>query len=286
MKHVGSRSNIEYHGLREQAMMLDKLCKITDQVRTFFCPFGKEYWTLGYCRNYALVLAKLLGFQRVIMIDDDIIFRGAKQVFNILSALSRFDIVGARTIGMPDDSVVGHLIRALGLEQDEFISGQFVGIDISAVDYYFPNIYNEDWVFFLFQTATSSLARISEVEQLAFDPFRNFRRKSLFQEFGEIAVDGVFNAVVAKKDLSLLYTKDFWTDVCRERAKLLEELSEVVKSHPNRRVFELILKGLQRYHLSIHPEQFRLFFENYRDSLSDWHTLLSTLSRYGEIEDN
>lgn len=286
IKDVDSKSNIEYHGLKEQAMTLDKLHKITDQAQMFFCPFGEKYWTLGYCRNYALVLAKLLGFRRVIMIDDDIIFKGTKRIFNILSALSRFDIVGARTTGMPDDSVVGHIIRALGLQPDEFISGQFVGIDTDSMDYYFPNIYNEDWIFFLFQTANTSLGRISEVEQLIYDPFRDFRRKSLFQEFGEIAVDGVFEAVVAKKEMSLLNAKDFWTNVCRERAKLLKELTGAVKSHPNRRTFEMILKGLQRYHLSIHPEQFRLFFGNYLESLSSWHTLLSTLSKYGEIEEN
>jgi hypothetical protein len=211
------------------------------------------------------------------MIDDDIIFNGAKRIFDVARAQSRFGIVGARTVGMPDDSVVGHIIRALGLQQDEFVSGQFVGIDISEVDFYFPNVYNEDWIFFLFQTTRTSLARISEVEQLVYDPFRNSARKSLFQEFGEIAVDGVFDAIVVKKDISLLRNEEFWIGVCKERTKLIEGLRATVKSHPNRRVFERILKGLQRYYHSVHPEQFRLFFENYLDSLSEWHLFLKDL---------
>jgi hypothetical protein len=51
VKHVGGKPNVEYHGYKEQVMTLNEFHKISTQTQNFFCPFGRNYWTLDYCRN-------------------------------------------------------------------------------------------------------------------------------------------------------------------------------------------------------------------------------------------
>jgi len=280
VKQEYTNTNISYHGSREQSEILQIFEGLTDQTTDFFSAFGRSYWTLGHCRNYAVALAKLLGFERILMVDDDMLVQSYEQVLQVFKLLSRFNIVGAKTFGMADDSVVGHIIRLLGLEQDDFISGQFVGIEVNSVSYYFPNVYNEDWLFFFLEHTKSSLAQYTEVEQLKYDPFERAGRKSLFQEFGEIAVDGVFEAVVYRKNAALLQRRWFWTDICSERKKLLAEIQRMTESLPNGKRFKEIFDALRTYHLSLNPIQFSFFFAEYCRSLDGWHSLLDKLSKY------
>lgn len=263
-----------YHGAAQQERVLafPELAPLKE----FVPRLGQGPWQLGRCRSYAVILAKACGFKHLLMMDDDIVVDNL-QIIRTLSLLEEYGIVGARTARMPDDSVVGHMKRAVGLESVSFVSGQYLGVDLSGVRYSFPDIYNEDWIFALLHSNRTQVARFSSVEQLACDPFGEAVEKAIFQEPGEIACDGVIGAVL-RRNVRALTSKDYWRRICAERREDLETLSARVEDHPRSDVLRETLRAVLAYHDRVAPEGFRHFFFDYEAVQSDWRKGLAQLA--------
>ncbi len=100
-------------------------------------------------RNIALVLARQLGWSRILYLDDDITGLTADDVERASSLLDSFNAVGFRIGGYPDNSVVCHAYREAGGQQDSFVGGGALAVEISRCDSFFPDIYNDDWFYLL-----------------------------------------------------------------------------------------------------------------------------------------
>jgi hypothetical protein len=265
---------VTYHGKAEQSRLVTDTCLVG--LEGLLSPLGQSRWQLGYCRNYAVVLARFFGLSRILMLDDDILVEEADFVLRMLTLLRQFDIVGSRTLGMPDDSVVGHLRRAIGWESCSFVSGQCLALHIPSIAYSFPNIYNEDWILSLLQSVDGLIGRYSGVTQLDYDPFAGIAEKALFQEFGEIVCEGVARAAV-QKDTSLLLSRGFWRYNCMVRRDALAELSSALESGLGSRVWQVPVRALIGLHERLDAKEVQAYFRDYCSRLAAWNHTLSKI---------
>jgi glycosyltransferase involved in cell wall biosynthesis len=216
-------NNIYYHGRPEQKELLQKFTKLVSDLDYFIKPLGTNGWTLGYVRNYAIILAKTLDFERVLFMDDDIIIKDVNIIKEMMKLLDNADFVGAKISGMPDDSVVGYIMRELGMKPYEFLSGGFLAFNLDSVSECFLNYYNEDWIWLFLHKPKVKLVKYGEVHQLPFNPFENAVERALQQEFGEILVDGVKKAIESKNNAALTDVP-FWNRIVEKRSYLIKDL--------------------------------------------------------------
>src|SRR5215467_3110785 len=100
-------------------------------------------------RNLALLLGHALQWKRVVFLDDDIKVPKPRDLSKAVSLLDAHDAVGLRIGGFPDNSTVCHAFREAGGQQDTFIGGGALAVEVERNRTFFPNIYNEDWFFVL-----------------------------------------------------------------------------------------------------------------------------------------
>jgi hypothetical protein len=143
-------------------------------------------------RNVGLLLARMLGWRRIFFLDDDIRDIDPLDVKSTVSMLGSHSTAGMRVRHFPDNSAVCHAHRETGGFQDVFITGAALAVDCQQNTGFFPDIYNEDWLFF-FDDASSGRLGSSEhqVTQLPYNPFADARRAA-WQEFGDVLAEGLY----------------------------------------------------------------------------------------------
>jgi len=99
-------------------------------------------------RNLGLILARMLGWRRIFFLDDDITDVSPADVHSTVSMLESYPAAGMRVTDYPDNSVVCHAHRETGGMQDVFVTGAALAVDCQQSSGFFPDIYNEDWLFF------------------------------------------------------------------------------------------------------------------------------------------
>jgi len=157
---------------------------------------GARNSDLSMKRNTGLLLARMLGWERIFFLDDDIRAVSAETVLSTVALLGA-DGHSYRTAGMsvdnyPDNSVVCHARRAVGEYQGVFVSGAALAVDCRVPFDFFPDLYNEDWLFFYRDAAEERLAAPgSLVEQMPYEPFADPQRAAS-QEFGDVIAEGLY----------------------------------------------------------------------------------------------
>lgn len=267
-------NNVFYHGRDEQNQIFQKLRNL--RINSFVKPLGLAGWNLGFIRNYALMLSKGLGYNKVLFMDDDIVVKDINIIKIMLKKLDSADFVGAKITGMPDDSIVGHLMRACGGEYYEFLCGGFLAIDLNSVSEYFLNYYNEDQIWLFLHKPTVRFETYGEVEQQGQLTFRNAKVKALKQEFGEILEEGVEEAFT-RRDFTLLVKEDFWKEICDIRIDYLNSLQELPVGKKIESVATNVHKSLMDYHANVSYDTFTNVFDKYLNDLDLWRTTLNIL---------
>ncbi len=265
-------SKIRYHGRKEQVDVLKNI-RVAG-IRKFIPRLGLEGWTLGLSRNYALLLAAYFGYQHLLMVDDDILIENPDVINASFDLLHRYWVVGARTVGMNDDSIIGHLFRRVGVQQYDFITGQYMGVNLRKVSYFFPNLYNEDLIFAAFQGFGTKFARCGVVRQLDSDYLGDMKSRSLFQEFGEILLDGTVLAVAGRK-LEQLVSSEFWREIIQDRTLEIMELQKRLDRVQRDPLTSRVCRSVRNYHRNIKPHDFARFFVEYLGMVPEWRGLLT-----------
>jgi hypothetical protein len=142
-------------------------------------------------RNLGLLFTHLVGWQRIVFLDDDITVPDPEHLNDAARLLDRYPAVGLSVGGMPDNSVVCHAYREVGGPQDTFIGGGALAVSTETVTSFFPDIYNEDWFFLLDGDRLLPSAVTGRVWQKPYDPFANDQRARA-EEFGDCLAEGVF----------------------------------------------------------------------------------------------
>ncbi|MEV0618010.1 hypothetical protein AB0I81_32125 [Nonomuraea sp. NPDC050404] len=247
----------------------------------------KRATDLGAKRNLGLLLANLMGWERVIFLDDDIVVGGHEDVERAAALLDRYDAVGMHIGGYPDNSVVCHAHRLTGGHQDSFLGGGALAVETFRNPSFFPNVYNEDWFYLLDDTSLRRLAVTGMVRQRAYDPFdRPARARD--QEFGDVLAEGVYWLLDSAKDGSWAAAAGarHWAGfLARRRAFILDVLLRVKRlppgSEPDPQAMEASLRAALGRVSRIEPAFCVAYIEAWKRDRLRWiehlkkHTLLA-----------
>ncbi|TDC59960.1 hypothetical protein E1200_31270 [Actinomadura sp. GC306] len=182
-------------------------------------------------RNFALMLSHLMGWERIVFLDDDITVGAPEDFRTAAGLLDTYSAVGLSIGGFPDNSVVCHAYRDVGGDQESFIGGGAMAIEVTRHRSFFPNIYNEDWFYLLDAKAgLRQLAVTGKVVQQPYDPYRTPDR-ARGEEIGDVLAEGVFwlldqGRTVAEADLR------HWADFIARRGRFIDHVLSLAKVSP------------------------------------------------------
>jgi hypothetical protein len=177
-------------------------------------------------RNLGLMLSHMVGWERVVFLDDDIRVPDPDDLSRATGLLNTHAAVGLRIGGFPDNSVVCHAFRDVGGDQGTFVGGGAMAVEVERNRSFFPNIYNEDW-FYLLEGGKrlQSVAIVGEVLQYPYDPYRVERARN--QELGDVLAEGLFwllDQGKAAPDGDLRH----WRDFLAKRQLFIEQILALV----------------------------------------------------------
>jgi hypothetical protein len=235
-------------------------------------------------RNLGLLLARMLGWSRIFFMDDDVRDVLLADLRATVSMLDRYRSVGMRVTNYADNSVVCHAHRATGANQDVFVSGSVLAVNCQQPFGFFPEIYNEDWLFFYDDVRAGRLGWSErDVTQLPYDPFENVERAER-QEFGDILAEGLYALLHLDSDLSTAPDR-YWNKFLATRKRFLEEIiwrAEFVAPEIGQNIVRAVQTAMLRL-MQLQPQAFEDYINAWQDDLRVWAERLETVPRVGSV---
>ena len=180
---------------------------------------------LSLKRNLGLLLARLMRWEKIMFLDDDIFDVTITDLAKIASQLDSHQVTGLISRSFPDNSVVCHANRLSGRRQDNFLTGAALGVNCAEKPLdFFPDVYNEDWLFFATHAAQGQVVSVGTARQQTYKPFADPNR-AVVEEFGDLIAEGLYALFNDGESLEAA-TKAYWDDFIRARMKLIDSLAE------------------------------------------------------------
>jgi hypothetical protein len=232
---------------------------------------------LSLKRNIGLVMARLLNWQHIFFLDDDIRDVSYPDLQSTVNMLGSYAAAGLWITEYPDNSVVCHANRITGGSQDVFVSGAALAVDSTAGIGFFPDVYNEDWLFFFDYAGEKRLANSGlEVTQLRYDPFAKPRRAA-WQEFGDVLAEGLYTSLHPGPAVDVA-TADYWGHFLEARRSFLEEVATRAESGPLENLGQPVHRGQVVYSVkralkclqTIDPGLCARYVQLWREDLVGW----------------
>lgn len=237
---------------------------------------GCSEWNLGYARNFALLYSKSLGLENVLFTDDDIQVPNPKLIEELFQSINNHQFTGANILGLIDDSVLGHIATDMGVINERMLSGGFMVFKPKKIVHFFLNNYNEDWIWLFLQIKGKTYLQMGEVLQELVDPLNNYETKAMFQEFGEVALDGVLD-LHNEGSYEELAQPLFWERILKERAEYLNVLlSKATKEGKNN--YCEIIRYVMLHSRNMDSNKFKTLFEKYLYDRELFQHLYNSLS--------
>lgn len=237
---------------------------------------GNTEWNLGYARNFALLYSKSLGLEKVLFTDDDIQVPNLNLIEELFLSKNDYQFVGAHILGLVDDSVLGHIATDVGIMNERMLSGGFMVFNPFEIDHFFFNNYNEDWIWLFLQLKEKKYLQTGEVFQALSNPLENYKNKIVFQEFGEIILDGILDLYPDGLFENLL-SLDFWQRILIERNEYLFNLEERAIAIKNQDYLKII-QYVNSNSINFKAIIFANLFEKYFSNRSVFNTLFNSLN--------
>ena len=220
---------------------------------------------LSLKRNLGLLLARLMRWEKIMFLDDDIFGVTLSDLAKIASQLDSHQVTGLISRSFPDNSVVCHANRLSGRDQDIFVTGAALGVNCAEKPLdFFPDVYNEDWLFFASHAAQGQVISVGTARQQAYKPFADPNR-AVMEEFGDLIAEGLYALFNDGKSLDAA-TEAYWDDFINARKMLIERLADdlyLIPTHEAVQAYDSMLHA--RKHLySITAEECVDFIEAWR----------------------
>jgi hypothetical protein len=158
-----------------------------------------------------------------------------------------------------------------GGSQDVFVSGAALAVDCENDIAFFPDIYNEDWLFFFDAASESKLGNsYLKATQLYYYPFANAERAAL-QEFGDVLAEGLYALLHLGMNTEHA-TSMYWSFFEEARRDFLEAaLSRAQDASLDiRHEITASLQSALKCLAEIDPEVLARYVEAWRQDLGDW----------------
>ena len=236
-------------------------------------------------RNLGLILARMLGWRRIFFLDDDIRDVSPDDVHSTVSMLGSYPTAGMRVTDYPDNSVVCHAHRVTGGEQDVFVTGAALAVDCQETTGFFPDIYNEDWLFFYDAASAGQLGSSQrEVTQLGYNPFADPRRAA-WQEFGDVLAEGLYSMLELGIDMEDT-TSEYWNYFLDARRRFFDAIiRRSGRAKPEIR--ENLLRSVEAARecsAEISPELFERYVWLWQKDLRDWGQRIAEIRRMPSLD--
>jgi hypothetical protein len=180
-------------------------------------------------RNMALKLSHLLGWERVVFLDDDIQVPDPGHLRQAVSLLDTHSAVGLGIGGYPDNSVVCHAFRIAGGRQETFVGGGALAVEVKRNHSFFPDVYNDDWFYMLDAgKRLQPVAIAGRVIQNPYDPFRTPGRARA-EEFGDVLAEGTFWLLDQGKPAADADWR-YWRDFLERRERFIRQVLAMVSA--------------------------------------------------------
>jgi hypothetical protein len=246
-------------------------------------------------RNLALCAARMLGKRWVLFVDDDVTGLALGTVETALTHLAKRQehrVVGWPHRPFPDNSVVHHARRdVMGWEQDVFIGGGALLVDLTAPPAPFPPVYNEDWLFLFDALAEEQVAAGPAVGQLPYDPYVHPGRAAV-EEFGDVLGEGLFHLLHEDLDVGEAMKPRYWRDVLEKRRKLLARITERARelsaSGSKPRTMQQVVLAMteaRRQHTWVTEDALADFVRRWRDDQDTWAEFYERLPERATLKD-
>ena len=248
---------------------------------------------LSMKRNLGLVIARMLGWQRLMFLDDDIFDVSKEDMEALAAGLDDHNVSVLIPDEYPDNSVACHAYRLGGGQQGKFASAGAMGVRCDRDDLpFFPNIYNEDWFFFSKEAASHKIARVGASRQREYDPYEDPQR-SVKEEFGDLLAEGLYARLDV--DLNILDVDvAYWTYFIESRGHFLNRVAELLWRHPDSRrhngagrkvhAAQVSISAAQGQLERIGPELCQKFIDRWQADLVEWRRYLVTLPHFDSVE--
>jgi hypothetical protein len=267
---------------RHELLDFSALATIKDDLPSSFFYRVRD---LSTKRNLGLILARMLGWQRIFFLDDDIRNINPADVQSTVSMLGSYPAAGMRVGYYPDNSVVCHAHRMTGGSQDVFVTGAALAVDCQQSHGFFPDIYNEDWLFFYDAAAAGRLGSSGRaVTQLRYDPFGDPRRAA-WQEFGDVLAEGLYALLefgVGVDDAE----SECWSYFLDSRRRFFDAISRR-SDRADPEIREPLLHSVEaarKCSAEISPELFERYIRLWRQDLTDWEQRIAGIRRMPSLE--
>jgi hypothetical protein len=176
---------------------------------------------LSLKRNLGLMLARLLGWRKIMFLDDDLFGISAEHLRKVAGGLERTQVAGMVARSFPDNSVVCHANRDSGGRQDNFVTGAALGVNCSNLPLaFFPDVYNEDWLFFANHAAAGGVMSVGNVRQDNYQPYADPERAAR-EEFGDLLAEGLYALFDSGEGLGEA-TAQYWAHFIGVRERFIE----------------------------------------------------------------
>jgi hypothetical protein len=244
--------------------------------------YGRASNDLSLKRNLALIFGRLVGWESLCFLDDDIKDVNSKKLGHAATMLTKYSAVGFQVTNFPDNSVVRHAQRLGGIEPGvQSLSAGALVVDIAEVSAgFFPNIYNEDW-FFLYDRLPTLFA-CGTVQQAPYDPFSNLVRAAS-EEFGDILAEGIIEMQAAGLDCRSANEMD-WGDILAKRQRLLNAIAGSLEmsgaAEPKRKLALEALVAAKAMHRDITAVACRDYIRAWQQDAAQWQGRLSQLPTF------
>jgi hypothetical protein len=237
-------------------------------------------------RNLGLLIAKMLGWRRLMFLDDDIFGISRKEIDALAAGLNNRNVSVLIPEWFPDNSVACHAYRLGGGKQGKFASAGGMGVRCDRDDLpFFPNIYNEDWFFFADEAASRRINQVGTSQQKEYDPFGDPER-AVKEEFGDLLAEGLYWRLDNGLDIPGVDAA-FWEEFIESRRTFLDRVADSLAQRLEREqdgnvrrqipAAQVSIGAAQHQLERIKPEICQRFIELWRADLAEWHTHLSRL---------
>jgi hypothetical protein len=233
---------------------------------------------LSVKRNIGLVLARMLGWQRVVFLDDDIRDITYPDLQKTVQMLDYCSAAGMWVTDFPDNSIVCHANRVTGAPQDVFVSGAALAVDCYSDIGFFPNIYNEDWFFFFDAASNGHLGNsYLKATQLFYYPFANPQRAA-WQEFGDVLAEGLYTLLHLGRTVQDA-TPEYWAYFLEVRRYFLEDVLNRAQdvAEDMRNDIQESVRAALKCRLGIRPELCARYIQLWRQDLDDWNSQVARI---------
>ena len=265
---------------------LFEFCRLADIKDQLPSACGHHVTDLSMKRNVGLVLAKMLGWRRIFFLDDDIRDIAYPDLQRTVDMLGSFSAAGMWVTEFPDNSIVCHANRMTGGGQDVFVSGAALAVDCESDIGFFPDIYNEDWLFF-FDAASEGMLGNSHLKatQLYYYPFANADRAA-WQEFGDILAEGLYALLHLGMNIADA-TPMYWSPFREARRDFLEATLSRAQDAPLdiRHEITASLQSALKCLAGIDPYLLARYVEAWRQDLKDWKRRWAKIQAVSSVDE-